>query len=138
MKRVREMVQALCSDPPPGLELRATAGGVEAVFEATERRQRVTIGIEGDQVALASVVLDRDAVTRSTTYWRELAVQAWERNRLTDLVLFGFDGDDNLVGRVNHPRATLDAPELRLYLQTLLEECDRFEYVLTGEDAAQR
>jgi hypothetical protein len=50
------------------------------------------------------------------------------------LVAFGFDKRDRLVGIVEQPIATMAPEELRFYVEMLAKECDRFEYVLTGED----
>ena len=72
---------------------------------------------------------------RSLRAWRKLAVQTWERNSLHQIVTFGFDDKDRLIGRVQHPAECLDAEELRVYVETLAWECDRFEVVISGEDA---
>jgi hypothetical protein len=37
---------------------------------------------------------------------------------------------------VRHPESTLDVEELELYLTVLAAECDRFEFLLGGEDLA--
>jgi len=48
-------------------------------------------------------------------------------------VTFAFDHNDRLVGVVEQPAATLDHEEVRVYIETLARECDRFEYTLTGK-----
>jgi len=58
----------------------------------------------------------------------------WRRNRQTEVVNFTLDGQNRLVGRVDHPAETLDAAELFFYLTRLAVECDRMEYLLTGEN----
>lgn len=57
-------------------------------------------------------------------------------NAFNELVTFAFDENDKLIGLVEQPVATLDDGELALYIETVAEECDRFdrfEYVLTGD-----
>ena len=134
MSSLRDMAARLCQDPPPGMQLWPTSSGLKATFHATGRRQDIRLQTEGEQLVLTSTVLPRDLVTRSDRRWRELALQVWERNRHTDVALFRFDRDDNLVGRAVHPQGTLDLAEFRLDVHALLVECDRFEYVLTGDD----
>ena len=136
MSRVQDMIREICRHPPPRMALRAMPDGVDARFQLTGRRQRVRFAIDGEHVVLTSIVLTSEFVTDDEDVWRDLVRAAWERNMLTDVVLFGFDAGHNLVGRVVHSQATLDSAELRFYLSTLLEECDRFEYVLTGDDRA--
>ena len=57
-----------------------------------------------------------------------------EKNDMKDLVSFAFDDKNNLVGIIKQPALTLDHDELKLYIETFARECDRFEYILTGED----
>ena len=134
MKRLQDMIRRICERPPPGMVLHARPDGVDATLSATGRRQSVGFAIDGEHVVLRSVVLDQAVVTADADRWHKLTLEAWGRNMLTDIVLFSFDDAHNLVGRVIHPKATLDLAELRFYVATLLEECDRFEYVLTGAD----
>jgi len=53
---------------------------------------------------------------------------------MKDLVTFAFDDKNNLIGVIEQPALTLDHEELNLYIETLARECDRFEYILTGDD----
>lgn len=57
-----------------------------------------------------------------------------EKNDMKDLVSFAFDDKNNLVGVIEQPVLTTDYEELKLYIETLARECDRFEYILTGDD----
>ena len=57
-----------------------------------------------------------------------------EKNDMKDLVSFAFDDKNNLVGIIKQPALTLDHDELKLYIEALARECDRFEYILTGKD----
>jgi hypothetical protein len=100
----------------------------------TAREQRVRLSIDGDDYVLTSVILGSRAVTRRPKRWRQLALLAWQRNAEHQLVTFAFDGRDRLVGQIRHRREFLDVEELELYVNVLAQECDRFEYLLTGTD----
>ena len=100
------------------------------------RHQTVRMGREGDDYVLTSVVLGTAAVTKNHRRWAELAILAWQRNAGTQLVTFGFDGQDRLAGQIRHPAQYLDEEELELYVTALARECDRFEYLLTGRDTS--
>ena len=71
---------------------------------------------------------------QSDPLWRKLAYRVWRKNSLKDLITFSFDTQHRLIGRIEQPASTLDENELVLYIHTVAEECDRFEYNLTGED----
>jgi len=98
------------------------------------RRHRVAIGQWSQNYVFVSVVTGSKHVTQTHTYWRKLAYRAWRRNAFNELVTFAFDEKDRLIGLIEQPIATLDDDELALYIETVAKECDRFEYVLTGED----
>ncbi len=61
-------------------------------------------------------------------------LMAWQRNRLSDLVGFKTDRRGRMIGEAWVPRAGLTASEWRLYVLAVARSCDRFEYLLTGED----
>jgi hypothetical protein len=99
------------------------------------RSQVVQLGRRGGDYVFTSRVLPAAQVTKTAKRWRQLAYRAWCRNAQSDLVTFGFDEEDRLVGRVVQPAETCDEAEVLLYVDTLAQECDEFEYVLTGGDA---
>ena len=109
---------------------------VEVELWKRGRRQRVHLDLQGGHYVLWSVVVGTAYVTQSDDHWRALAYRAWRKNALKDLIAFSFDDQDRLVGRIEQPASTLDEDELELYIRTVAEECDRFEYNLTGEDWA--
>lgn len=109
---------------------------VNVQLPPNERTQRITIEQDTDQIVFRSTVLGRSRVTQNHRRWRDLVRQAWLRNATHDVVTFAFDRSDRLIGVIRHPAATLDCNELVLYIDTLARECDRFEYVLTGEDVS--
>jgi len=59
---------------------------------------------------------------------------AWQRNADHELVTLELDKHDRLVGLIRHPAEYLDPEELEHYIITLTRECDRFEYLLVGQD----
>ncbi len=132
MKRIYTMIEKVAGDLGGDVEhfhhhSRLTMGlGI--------RQQSVEIRIVDEDYELTSVVLSASDVTASDDNWRALARLAWQRNADTDVVTFTFDNRDRLVGRVRHPAATLDHEELSLYVRSLVRECDRFEYLLSGMD----
>lgn len=99
-----------------------------------QRHQDIRVQRQGADYVLTSVVLDSGTVKKETRRWYDLARLAWQRNAEHQLVTFGFDKYDRLVGQIRHPAEHLDAEELEIYVRTLARECDRFEYLLSGED----
>ncbi len=81
---------------------------------------------------LASRVITRGRV-KGFSSW-EIAEKIWDRNRYSDVVEFCIDAGGELVGRVEQVADTLDPEELYFFLRRLAQECDRFEYLLTGKD----
>lgn len=94
------------------------------------RRHRVTVKDEGDAYIISGFVVRRAVVPLIP----DLPVQAWIRNRVTQLVGFRIDQRFRLVGEAWVPKAGLTSEEFQLYLRTVASECDRFEYLLTGRD----
>lgn len=97
---------------------------------ADERRHRVEIGDTEDCYELLGVVARRSVVESVP----ECALRAWQRNRTTALVGFRIDRRGRLVGEAWVPKAGLTREELVTYVRAVAAECDRFEYVLTGQD----
>ncbi len=98
------------------------------------RSQTVSIERDGDSYVLTSVVL---GATRTQQQIKEIVAFAdalWRRNRQTDVINFTVDDQNRLIGRIDHPADTLDPAELFFYLTRLALECDRMEYLLTGEN----
>lgn len=98
------------------------------------RTQTVQLSQEDGRYRFESTVLPSREVTRQRNVWRNIAYRAWRRNAMKELVTFAFDEDDRLVGVIEVPAGTLQDQELRVYIEALAKECDRFEYALTGWD----
>lgn len=100
------------------------------------RKQIVYIERDGSRYMLTSRVLGKQRVENFYEKYSErgLALAVWNRNNHSGVVEFVFDDTGRLVGRIAQIRETLDREELLFYLQRLAQECDRFEYLLTGKD----
>ena len=96
--------------------------------------QTVQLSHADDRYRFESTVLLSREVTRKQRLWRDIAYRTWRRNAMKELVTFAFDEDDRLIGVVEVPTDTLQDEELRVYIEALAKECDRFEYALKGWD----
>jgi len=122
------------------MQSNATGEEVTVVFASgreqdadDDRRQDITIVRKGDYYVMTSTVL-KEARVRSKKI-DELYPQLWRRNVQTDVVAFTFDKQGKLIGRVEQLASTVDAEELRFYIEILARECDQLEYLFTGTDA---
>jgi hypothetical protein len=132
MDKISQQVSHLISDA--GRPWRFDGRTVHVAMQEEGRHQGVDLTREGDYYVLTGVVLSRADVTRSTKRWNDLACLAWQRNAEQELVSFGFDRQDRLIGQIRHLAEHLDPEELDLYIHVLARECDRFEYLLSGKD----
>ena len=107
---------------------------VDVQLGRSMRHQRVYMYHKGGFYFFKSVVMGSMAVRKTKQRWNELILLAWQRNADHEIVNFGFDKQDRLVGLIRHPAEHLDLEELELYITTLTRECDRFEYLLAGKD----
>ncbi|HXV59909.1 MAG TPA: hypothetical protein VEK15_04385 [Vicinamibacteria bacterium] len=107
---------------------------INVAVRGGSRHQTITIERVENLYRLESVVLGTASVTKNVKRWRKLALLVWEKNAQHQIVTFGFDRRDRLVGHIEHQADYLDPEELELYVNTLARECDRFEYLLTGKD----
>ena len=101
---------------------------------AGQRTQRVRVTQVRDEARFVSVVAPSWVVPDKAEHRSIFLRRLWEINARTDLVAFGIDGHGRVVGACRHPVDTLDPEELESYVVTLVRECDRLEWVLTGED----
>jgi len=110
--------------------------GRSVIVELCEdgRKQRIRLKRDKDIYVFYSMI-HKGSLIKGKRLRREIAYRAWRKNDMKDLITFAFDDRDNLVGVIEQPVLTLDYEELKLYIETLARECDRFEYILTGDDA---
>lgn len=94
------------------------------------RTHRVLVAEDRESYRLTGVILQPSKVSRLS----EPALLAWQRNRFTQLVGFRVDGRGRLVGEATVPKVGLQADEFQLYVRAVARECDRIEYLLTGQD----
>jgi hypothetical protein len=97
------------------------------------RKQRVRFK-KGKNMYTFYSIIHKGRLIKGKMLRREIAYRAWRKNDMKDLVTFAFDDKNNLVGVIEQPVITIDHEELKLYIETLARECDRFEYILTGAD----
>ncbi len=103
------------------IELRL-AGGRKHVVHVDDR--------SGGQLRLWSVVAKAGLVREVS----QANIRAWTRNRVTELVGFKLEQSGRLVGEAWVPLAGLTHAEWEFYVRSVALACDRFEYVLTGQD----
>ncbi len=109
--------------------------GRSVIVELCEdgRKQRIRLKRDKDIYVFYSMI-HKGSLIKGKRLRREIAYRAWRKNDMKDLVTFAFDDRGNLIGVIEQPVLTLDHEELKLYIETLARECDRFEYILTGDD----
>ena len=107
---------------------------VRVELSRSGRTQTVQLSQEDRRYRFESTVLSSREVTRKPRLRRDIAYRAWRRNAMEELVTFAFDEDNRLIGVVEVPAGTLQDEELRMYIEVLAKECDRFEYALKGWD----
>jgi hypothetical protein len=133
MDRIERLLGKVSTLPDSQLKVSYQDGRAQ-IDLGSGRGQTVFIERDGDCYVLTSVVLGATRTGQQSDDLVTFAGTLWRRNRQTDVVNFIIDGQNRLVGRIDHPAETLDAAELFFYLARLAIECDRMEYLLTGEN----
>jgi hypothetical protein len=103
---------------------------IEVTF-SDERRQIVHVEESNDGTFRLWSVAAPPAVVRGLA---EPRLQVWRRNRVTELVGFRLDKRGRIIGEALLPSPGGTAEEWDLYVRAVARACDRFEYVLTGQD----
>jgi hypothetical protein len=116
------------------LPWRRQGADIEVRFEEHGRKQTVRIDVHEGLCSFRSTVLGPAVVLQSKSYRQELAYRVWRRNASKDVVAFGFDSSDRLIGQIEQPLSTMDDAEILLYISSVARECDLFEYLLRGSD----
>ena len=101
-------------------------------FVRNGRSQVVRLSRRKDRYLFYSIVAHADSVNEDR---RSLAFRIWRRNALKSVVLFTINLRNQVVGLIDQPVESMHTKELKFYLETLARESDRFEYILTGDDA---
>ncbi|MCX6929334.1 MAG: YbjN domain-containing protein [Verrucomicrobia bacterium] len=104
-------------------------GGVEVRFD-NGRSQKVAVEDHSDAFLVCSTVARAATVSEMP----DAAMRAWIRNRSVTLVGFRVDERGRMIGEAWILKAGLTAAEFQLYVRTVSQECDRFEFQLTGSD----
>ena len=131
MDDLRNLLEVLPKELDFGTRL-SIEGDVVTIAFRSERAQKIRMLARYDHYVFISRILGSRRVDKMS--WSELARRVWPRNRRTPLVTFMLDKQGRLVGRIEHPQATLGEAELRAILLHLARECDRLEFLLTGRD----
>jgi len=132
MQKIREQLRRIKRLPHSRLKV-AVEDNEVTVTLPNGRHQHIEIKREGDQYVFTSIVLGKAETDRIK--WLDFAKRVWDRNRQSDVVAFHLDERDRLVGCIAQWVKTVDLEELQFYLACLARECDRMEYLLTGQDA---
>lgn len=112
--------------------LRSSGDSIEVSFGDGRRQTVFTDASENEVLRLWSVVARASALSVLKTP----VLDAWHRNRMSELVGFSLDRHGRMIGESWVPVAGLSAEEWGHYVRRLAMACDRFEYLLTGKDEA--
>lgn len=105
-------------------------GDTLTVKFASGRTQVVSVADAGESYALTAVAARATALSDLN----DPDHRAWVINRSVDLVGCRVDDRGRFVGEAWVPKPGLTAVEFVLVVRRLAAECDRMEFVLTGED----
>ena len=97
---------------------------------ADGRSHRMTVEELATDYLLSAVVLSSAKMAATGIP----AVRIWEMNRSLNLVGFRIDAKGRLIGEARMPMVGLTPTEFQLVATNLAVECDRYEYMLTGQD----
>jgi len=132
MDRLLQMMRKLAKKHKENWTLKEQYVDIKLVRR--KRHQRIYMSLGDGFYSFYSVVMGSTAVKKDIQRWNELTLMAWQRNADHELVTFAFDKYDRLIGHSRHPAEYLDIEELELYISNLSFECDRFEFLISGED----
>lgn len=104
---------------------------VRIALSRNGRSQIIRVVRRRDRYVFSSVVARVADVNHCR---RALAFRLWRRNALKAVVTFTIDRRGRVIGLIDQPIESVRREELRFYLETLAQECDRLEYILTGAD----
>jgi hypothetical protein len=131
MQRIQDLLAGIHDLPGTNLTISYT-DGVATISFPNNRQQLIHVRRVDDCYQLTSRIIG--STKAGSMAPADLARLIWDRNRSTDVVEFALDDSGRLVGRIEQVAETLNRNELEFYLTALAQECDRFEYLLTGRD----
>lgn len=131
MNKIAKLLRGTTRLPDSGAAVRRVGQRIEVRFR-NGRKQMVRIWHRGDRYELSSTVIGKRRADEHE--WEDLAERLWGRNRETDVVGFGLDGEGGIGGKIEQLAQTLDREELVYYLDRLAFECNRLEYIMTGRN----
>ena len=114
-----------------GLTFEWTRGNIQVSF-TNGRHQAVRYCEQGDTLVFTSKIAPAKTVRKlgEEIVTEELLL----RNRVTEVVTFGFGPRNCVEASIVQKLSTLQQEELYFYVGLLAREADRLEYVLTGGD----
>lgn len=99
------------------------------------RKQNISITHKNGLFHFSSVVLSlKNLPSSDSNLYQEVLFRTMRRNATKPIVSLGVDGYKRIVGRISFPETSASADLVAFYVKMLARECDRFEYVLSGED----
>jgi hypothetical protein len=142
MKRIEKYLRRRGTLPGSQLTIESYESGVLQLRLPNGRKQRVTVKRQADRYVFTSTVLGSRRARaaglspdRPRTL-RNLAEFLWRRNHETDVVRFEHTRGGRILGRIEQIAKTADEEEITFYITRLAQECDRLEYLVTGQDQA--
>lgn len=135
-KRIKSLVQEIDALIEAEI-IHGTRNGKDVLIrlDRADRTQKIRISQKNDTYQFSSVVAQvRDVAGQGAESRNTLLFRILCRNALKPIVFLYIDGRDRVVGMVTCPISSTHAKEIELYLTTLARDCDRFEYVLGGND----
>ena len=129
MEELLSWIDGLVADE--GLLWRREGRQVRIALSRNGRSQTIRVARRRDRYVFSSVIARVADVNQDR---RRLAFRLWRRNALKAVITFTIDCRERVIGLIDQPIESMRRKELRFYLETLAQECDRLEYILTGAD----
>ena len=138
MERINRWIDELIESEPS--KWSRTGSKVSVVLDrihatSKPRRQEIRLIDKGEFVALQSVVAKSKELHISSRQDKlNLHKRIMERNAVKQVVALYIDNRDRVIGSTSIHIKTITKSKLEFTLSILARDCDRFEYILHGED----
>ena len=96
------------------------------------RKQEIILSVQDPSYVFSTTI---GTVASTSLSRRELQFRIWRQNALKPLVNIRINNKDEIIGSVSNDISHTDPNEVSFYIKTLAQDCDRFEYSLSGSDA---